>query len=179
MRRQRRLVLCRLRPFCVVVFCVLCFFSFPVQRILIYTYQLQIHLYNLKKLLVPVNPPTMPCIFSRVSVPPWRRRFVTAPPPPPSALPPATLQCGCEVAAVVVEWGGSLKCLQRFTRTTPISRVKTPSPRPGFELARGQKSVFHHNLQVRGRDGKPGKCCRCVFFFFYPSSDGKESSVGS
>lgn len=81
--------------------CVLCFvFFFPVQRILIYTYQLQIHLYNLKKLLVPVNPPTMPCIFSRVSVPPWRRRFVTA--PPPSALPPATLQCGCEVAAVVV-----------------------------------------------------------------------------
>lgn len=147
-----------------VLFCsVLLCFVFCVFFFLIYTNQLQIHLYNLKKLLVPVNPPTMPCIFSRVSVPPWRRRFVTAPPLPPFLL------LHFNAAVRWRRWwsGGEPEMFTAFHAHDSHFAGKTPSPRPGFELARGQKSVFHDNFQVRGRDGESGKCCRCVFFFSF------------
>lgn len=148
-----------------VLFCCFCFF-FPVQQILIHTYQLQIHLYNLKELLVPVNPPTMPRIFSRVSVPPWRRRFVTASLPP---LPPATLQCGCGEAAGGVG-GGKPEMFTAIRAHDSHSAGKMRPPRtrrPRVELAPGQKSVFRDDFPG-ARTASRRKMLRLHFPFLLP-----------
>lgn len=153
----------------------MCFvFFFLVRRILISTYQLQIHLYNLKKLLVPVNPPTMPGIFSRVSVPPWRRRFLTALLPP---LPPSSSSCYTSMRLLVSE-EGSLKCLQRITRTTPIPRVKCGlRGRGGRELNRTKVGVSRRfpGARLASREN----AATAFLLHLLPLLRRKEFSVGS